>query len=107
MVFVQKKSKKYASAVHSFSVPSLIGENPAYYILGQTESGRFLFCVVIQLSDDRGLSGVRSPDDAQRATAIQSAEKELNKARIPQTDSLEELARFWDTHDLTDLQNFQ
>ena len=30
------------------------GENPVYYVLGQTEAGRYLFCVVIQFSDDRG-----------------------------------------------------
>ena len=29
-------------------------------------------------------------------------EKEINKLKIPETDSIEELARFWDTHDLTD-----
>lgn len=26
----------------------------------------------------------------------------MNRIKIPQTDSIEELARFWDTHDLTD-----
>lgn len=26
------------------------------------------------------------------------------KKRIPQSDSIQELARFWDTHDLTDFQ---
>jgi hypothetical protein len=30
------------------------GENPVYYVLGQTESGRYLFCVVIQLPDGKG-----------------------------------------------------
>ena len=29
-------------------------------------------------------------------------EKPMNSPKIPQTDSIEELARFWDTHDLTD-----
>jgi CopG antitoxin of type II toxin-antitoxin system len=27
------------------------------------------------------------------------------KARIPDTDSIEELARFWDTHDATDFED--
>jgi predicted DNA binding CopG/RHH family protein len=27
------------------------------------------------------------------------------KEKIPQTDSIEELARFWDTHDLTDFED--
>jgi uncharacterized protein len=30
------------------------GESPVYYVLGQTESGRYLFCVVIQLPDGKG-----------------------------------------------------
>lgn len=30
------------------------GANPVYYVLGQTEAGRYLFCVVIQFPDGRG-----------------------------------------------------
>lgn len=30
------------------------GENPVYYVLGQTDIGRYLFCVVIQLPDGKG-----------------------------------------------------
>ena len=30
------------------------GKNPVYYVLGQTESGRHLFCVVIQFPDGNG-----------------------------------------------------
>jgi hypothetical protein len=26
----------------------------------------------------------------------------MNRSKLPQTDSIQELARFWDTHDLTD-----
>ncbi len=29
----------------------------------------------------------------------------MSKPSIPQTDSIEELARFWDAHDLTDLED--
>ena len=29
----------------------------------------------------------------------------MRSRRIPQTDSIEELSRFWDTHDLTDLED--
>ena len=29
----------------------------------------------------------------------------MNRANIPQTDSIQELADFWDTHDLTDFEN--
>jgi hypothetical protein len=31
-------------------------------------------------------------------------EKTLEKGGLPNTDSIEELARFWDTHDLTDFE---
>jgi len=30
------------------------GENPVYYVLGQTHQGRYLFCVVIQFPDGKG-----------------------------------------------------
>jgi hypothetical protein len=32
-------------------------------------------------------------------------EKPMNSPKVPQTDSFEELARFWDTHDLTDFED--
>lgn len=32
-------------------------------------------------------------------------EKPVDKTKIPQTDSIQELARFWDTHDLTDFED--
>ena len=30
------------------------GENPVYYLLGQTAAGRYLFCVVIRFPDGNG-----------------------------------------------------
>ena len=30
------------------------GQNPVYYVLGQTNAGRYLFCVIIQFPDGRG-----------------------------------------------------
>ena len=30
------------------------GENPVYYVLGQTASGRYLFCVAIRFPDGKG-----------------------------------------------------
>jgi predicted DNA binding CopG/RHH family protein len=29
----------------------------------------------------------------------------MNRPKLPQTDSIEELARFWDTHDLADFED--
>jgi hypothetical protein len=37
------------------------GKNPIYYVLGQTASGRYLFCVVIQLPDDKGFPVTARP----------------------------------------------
>ena len=31
-------------------------------------------------------------------------EKTIRRQRLPNTDSIEELAKFWDTHDLTDFE---
>ena len=31
--------------------------------------------------------------------------KKMKKQQLPQTDSIEELARFWDTHDLTQFED--
>jgi uncharacterized DUF497 family protein len=30
------------------------GKNPVYYVLGQTEAGKYLFCVVIAFPDGKG-----------------------------------------------------
>jgi len=30
------------------------GQNPVYYVLGQTDAGRYLFCVVIRFPDGKG-----------------------------------------------------
>jgi len=37
------------------------GENPVYYILGQTYAGRYLFCVVIRFPDGRGFPVTARP----------------------------------------------
>jgi len=39
------------------------GENPVYYILGRTDAGRYLFCVVILFPD-----GIGYPVTARRMT---------------------------------------
>lgn len=37
------------------------GKNPVYYILGQTTSGRYLFCVIIQFPGGRGFPVTARP----------------------------------------------
>jgi uncharacterized DUF497 family protein len=37
------------------------GKNPVYYVLGQTSSGRHLFCVVIQFPDGKGFPVTARP----------------------------------------------
>jgi len=32
-------------------------------------------------------------------------EKPMNSKKLPQSDSIEELAKFWDTHDLTEFES--
>jgi len=37
------------------------GENPVYYLLGQTLAGRYVFCVVIQFPDGNGYTVTARP----------------------------------------------
>jgi len=37
------------------------GANPVYYVLGQTEAGRYLFCVVIQFPEGKGFPVTARP----------------------------------------------
>jgi uncharacterized DUF497 family protein len=37
------------------------GENPVYYVLGQTDAGRFLFSVIIRFPDGRGYTVTARP----------------------------------------------
>ncbi|NLS95057.1 MAG: hypothetical protein GXX96_23105 [Planctomycetaceae bacterium] len=37
------------------------GENPVYYVLGQTDAGRHLFCVVIRFPDGNGFPVTARP----------------------------------------------
>ena len=41
-------------------------------------------------------------NDGPREAALPALEEPMGENRIPSTDSISELARFWDTHDLTD-----
>jgi uncharacterized protein len=47
------------------------GQNPVYYVLGQTDAGRYLFCVVIRFPDGRGYP----------VTAREMTEKEKRRFR--------------------------
>jgi hypothetical protein len=51
------------------------------------------------------VSGHRKTDDGAGKTALRPVEKEMKALKLPQTDSVEELARFWDTRDLTDFED--
>ena len=43
--------------------------------------------------------------DSQRETTVSAMEEKMKSQRFPNTDSVQELARFWDTHDLTDFES--
>ena len=78
------------------------GENPVYYVLGETDAGRHLFCVVIRFPDGKGLPDYRASNDQTREVKIPKMEKPMKKTKLPRTDSVSKLAEFWDTHDLTE-----
>lgn len=37
------------------------GKNPVYYVLGQTDAGRYLFCVIIQFPNNKGYPVMARP----------------------------------------------
>jgi hypothetical protein len=48
------------------------GENPVYYVLGQTDVGRYLFCVLIQFPDGKGYPvTARSMTDREKRRYLQ------------------------------------
>jgi uncharacterized DUF497 family protein len=52
------------------------GENPVYYVLGQTDAGRYLFCVVIRFPDGKGY-----PVTAREMTANEKRRYRKRKGR--------------------------
>jgi hypothetical protein len=46
----------------------------------------------------------RAADDDQKETSIPKLESPMKKSKLPKTDSIPELADFWDRHDLTDFE---
>ena len=42
------------------------GKTPVYYVLGQTPSGRYLFCVIIRFSGGIKIAHHRTSNDRQR-----------------------------------------
>ena len=50
-----------------------LGQNPVYYVLGQTSGGRYLFCVVVGLPDSKGYPVTARPmtwKEEQRITLL-------------------------------------
>jgi uncharacterized DUF497 family protein len=77
------------------------GENPVYNVYGQTRAGRHLFCVVIRLADGKGYA-ISARPMTEKETRL---EKPMKKMRIPKTDSIKELAHFFETHDMGDFES--
>src|SRR5262249_48674622 len=57
------------------------------------------------VSKSKRVPGHRSNYDEEKKATIQPVEKAMKARKIPSTDSIEELARFWDRHDLTDFED--
>src|SRR5216683_5478362 len=57
------------------------------------------------LSRRQGISRDCPGNDCQRETSIPKMERPMKKSKVPKIDSIEKLADFWDTHDLTDFED--
>ena len=50
------------------------GANPVYYVLGQTDAGRYLFCIVIQFPHGKGYPVTARP-------MTENEQKRFNRSR--------------------------
>jgi hypothetical protein len=57
------------------------------------------------VSGRQRLPGDGTSYEKSRGTALQQMEETMRNQRIPEMDSIEELAAFWVTHDLTDFED--
>ena len=81
------------------------GDNPVYYVLGQTDAGRVLVFSSHSISRRQRISGDVAIDDRQRRAPLSKVERKMKTEPLPKTDSIQELAQFWDTHDVTDFED--
>ena|GEM_PF-335626 len=51
-----------------------------------------------------GISHNGPTDDVERKTPISAMERPMKANKLPKTDSIQELASFWDSHDLSDFE---
>ena len=76
------------------------GQSPVFYVLGRT--------IPILRRDSapgrEGLPGHGATHDGPREASLQETEEIVKTQKLPQTDSIQELAQFWDTHDLADFE---
>ncbi|HEY4330257.1 MAG TPA: hypothetical protein VGN88_11020, partial [Phycisphaerae bacterium] len=71
------------------------GENPAYYVLGQTDAGRYLFCVVLLFPDGMGYPVTTAKEKRRFNYGKTDDFKQTAKDRLhPETRSVLGHARF-------------
>jgi predicted DNA binding CopG/RHH family protein len=63
------------------------------------------FLCYYPVSEWKGIASDGSSYDGKGKATVQSMERIMKARKLPKTDSIEELARFWDTHDLTDFED--
>jgi len=57
------------------------------------------------LSRRQWFSGNRAAYDGAGKEALPTMERPMKKSKLPKTDSIQKLAEFWDSHDLTDFED--
>jgi hypothetical protein len=63
-----------------------------------------LFCVIIQFPESTGYPVTAREMTDKEKGRYRQMEEQMND-KLPQTDSIQELAKFWDRHDLTDFED--
>ena len=81
------------------------GEKPGLLSSWPNRRGALLVCCRHPVPGRKGLPGHCQIHDRKRKTSISAMERTMKTQELPQTDSIQELAQFWDTHDLTDFED--
>src|SRR5439155_9932413 len=58
-----------------------------------------------RVSRRKWLPDYGTTNDRQRKTPLSRMDQPMNTNKLPQSDSIQELAQFWDANDLTDFEN--
>jgi predicted DNA binding CopG/RHH family protein len=96
--------KKSVLVTHGSGTPKQQERIPSTTFSDKPDLGGTFFVLSSSFQMEKVTSD-SSSHDGKGETTIQPMERTMKARKIPKTDSIGELARFWDTHDLADFED--